>query len=581
MRTWVLAAGLAALFAALAPPAAAADSTLLGHQGRWIVDSQGRARILHGVGVMNYSPPNLPAAMGFGDKDAAFLAAHGFNLVRLGMNWSGIEPQPGVFDSGYLDSILATMRTLEAHGIYTLLDWHQDDWGLAAAGVDGAPAWATLTDGLPNPNLGYGFGMLGDPAQQRAFDNFWANKAGPGGIGITDRFATMLATYGRAFRAEPYLLGYDTFNEPNAGTQWPSCASSAGCPVFDSQLSAWFRRVLPSLRAADPQHLLWIEPNVFFDFAANTNLQDPNGSDPNTGFDFHTYCLGDGAANAAPPIPGNGPGCAVEETLNLNNATAYQKRTGVALLNSEWGATDDPQVVDRQTAEFDQYMLGDVFWDYNNLVPDIKGRPGGKNEDPALLAALDRPFPPIVAGTPQSWNWASANDTFTLHYATTLPDGRPGSGLDSEVYVPTLHYPDGYIASLSGAQLVSSNSTALEVRNQPNAAAVTVTVTPSTASGGSATVAPSPPAGKRCTNKRTLTVRLHLHHGERIASVSVRVDGRAKHGGYLAHARRHRGALQISLAGLRGGRHVIKVVFLIRRGERTRQVLVVRRYKLC
>ena len=73
---------------------------------------------------------------------------------------------------------------------------------------EGAPAWATLTDGLPNPALGYGVGMLGDPAQQRAFDNFWANKSGPGGVGITDRFATMLARYGRAFRGQRYLLGY-------------------------------------------------------------------------------------------------------------------------------------------------------------------------------------------------------------------------------------------------------------------------------------------------------------------------------------------------------------------------------------
>ena len=83
--------------AALGAPAALADATLLGHHGRWIVDAEGRVRIFHGVGVMDYTPPSLPAAMGFGIKDADFLAAHGFNLVRLGMNWSGIEPRPGVF----------------------------------------------------------------------------------------------------------------------------------------------------------------------------------------------------------------------------------------------------------------------------------------------------------------------------------------------------------------------------------------------------------------------------------------------------------------------------------------------------
>lgn len=442
------------------------------------MDRQGRVRILHGVGVMNYSPPNLPAAMGFADKDAAFLAAHGFNLVRLGMNWSGIEPRPGGFDPTYLASILGTVRTLERHHIYTLLDWHQDDWGLAANGIDGAPAWATLTDGLPNPALGYGVGMFGDPAQQRAFDNFWANKVGPGGVGISDRFATMLAQYGRVFRKQPYLLGYDTFNEPNAGTQWPSCTNPAGCPVFDSELSGWYRRLIPALRAADPTHIIWIEPNVFFDFAANTNLRDPNGGDPNTGFDFHTYCLGDGAANAAPPVPGNGPGCAIEETMNLDNASGYQRRSGMALINSEWGATNDPVVASRQTAEFDQYMLGDVFWDYRNLVPDLHARPGANNEDAPLLAALDRPFPAVIAGTPSGWQWESGTDSFRLSYSTHLPDGRSGTGLSTRIYLPRLHYPNGYRTTVSGADIISAGATWLVLRNRRGSGSVSVTVTP-------------------------------------------------------------------------------------------------------
>jgi endoglycosylceramidase len=463
---------------AICAPAALARGTLLSHSGRWIVDGQGRVRIFHGIGVMNYSPPNLPAAMGFGSKDAAFLSEHGFNLVRLGMNWSGIEPSPGVFDPSYLASILGTMRQLEARHIYTLLDWHQDDWGLAANGIDGAPAWATLTDGLPNPPLGYGFGMFGDPAQQAAFDNFWANAQGPGGVGIADRFAAMLAFYAGQFRREPYLLGYDIFNEPNAGTQWATCANPAGCPLFDAKLSAWYQRIVPTLRAADPAHLIWIEPNVFFDFAANTNLADPQGKDPNTGFDFHTYCLGDGAAGALPPVPNNGPGCAVEEALNLNNAQAYQSSSGAALLNSEWGATNDPLVAERQTAEFDSSMVGDVFWDYNNLVPDIKTQPGPSNENAPLLSALDRPYPPIIAGTPSGWSWDSTTGKFTLQYSTTLPDGRSAAGLETEIYLPKLHYPTGYQALVTGARVTESTATRLQLRNSAQATTVEVAVTP-------------------------------------------------------------------------------------------------------
>jgi endoglycosylceramidase len=320
--------------------------------------------------------------------------------------------------------------------------------------------------------------MLADPAQQRAFDNFWANRIGPGGIGISDRFASMLAFYGRRFQREPDLLGYDIFNEPNAGTQWPTCVSPLGCPAFDAQLSAWYRKVLPVLRAADQRHLIWIEPNVFFDFAADTNLHHPEGGDRDVGFDFHTYCLGDGAAAALPPIPGNGPGCAIEETLNLNNAVAYGRRSGDALLDSEWGATSDPEVATRQAAEFDHYMLGDVFWDYRNLVHDLAAQPEGGNVDAALLAPLDRPFPPIVAGTPSRWQWDAGTDTFVLDYATTLPDGRSAQGMRTRIYIPRQHYPQGYRVVARGADVVLSTPTRIVLRNAPGAQSVVVTVTP-------------------------------------------------------------------------------------------------------
>lgn len=246
--------------------------------------------------------------------------------------------------------------------------------------------------------------------------------------------------------------------------------------MFDAKLSAWYRRVIPGLRAADPRHLIWIEPNVFFDFAANTNLSDPQGSDPNTGFDFHTYCLGDGAAAAAPSIPGNGPGCAIEETKNLNNAVAYQRRSGAALLNSEWGATSDPQVVQRQTAEFDSYMLGDVFWDYTNLVPNDRVQPSGHNLDSALLAALDRPYPPMIAGTPSGWNWVATTGTFTLRYSTKLPNGRPGAGMETVIYLPRLDYPAGYRVAVRGAAVVRSGSSTLVLRNRDGAGEVDLTV---------------------------------------------------------------------------------------------------------
>ncbi len=79
-----------------------------------------------------------PAASGFSEDDAQFLAANGFNVVRLGVIWAAVEPQPGVYDTEYLASLSQTVQMLADHGIYTLLDMHQDLYSSTFAG-EGAP----------------------------------------------------------------------------------------------------------------------------------------------------------------------------------------------------------------------------------------------------------------------------------------------------------------------------------------------------------------------------------------------------------------------------------------------------------
>jgi len=62
-------------------------------------------------------------------------------LCGWGVIWAGVEPEPGVFDTAYIDSIQQTVQTLADHGIYTILDFHQDEYS-SAYGGEGAPAWA-------------------------------------------------------------------------------------------------------------------------------------------------------------------------------------------------------------------------------------------------------------------------------------------------------------------------------------------------------------------------------------------------------------------------------------------------------
>ena len=94
----------------------------LDHAGTWLTDAAGRVVILHGLNQVFKLAPYEPAADGFGDDDAAFLAENGFDAVRVGVIWAGVEPQPGVYDDAYLDSIADTVQTLAAHGIVSILD---------------------------------------------------------------------------------------------------------------------------------------------------------------------------------------------------------------------------------------------------------------------------------------------------------------------------------------------------------------------------------------------------------------------------------------------------------------------------
>src|SRR5204863_5468506 len=110
-----------------------------------------------------------------------------------------LEPRPGVVNPRYVASLQRTVRILARRGIWSVLDLHQDGYGPAVHG-DGAPGWATLTDGLPNPDLGFGANYLGNTAVNRAFDNLWSDARGPGGMGLQARYAEMLASLAHAFR---------------------------------------------------------------------------------------------------------------------------------------------------------------------------------------------------------------------------------------------------------------------------------------------------------------------------------------------------------------------------------------------
>jgi endoglycosylceramidase len=512
-----------AIAIACAPVAQGAPTTPLGHEGRWITDATGRVVLLHGVNMVYKPAPYAPDAGGFGQDDAEFLDANGFNTVRLGTIWVGVEPQPGVYDEAYLDRIAATESILASQGIFSLIDFHQDMYNPRFQG-NGHPDWSVQDDGIPaEPKQGFPANYLGMPALQRAYDHFWANDPGPGGIGLQDRYAAAYQHVAARFGSAQHVFGYDLMNEPWPGSAYPTCTNPAGCPAFDSTtLTGFSNRVIAQIRAADQQHLVWYEPLLTFDFGAETWHGDTG--DPQAGFSFHDYCLP--GAFGGP----TGASCEELEDLVFQNAEDQSSATGDALLLTEFGATDDLEAIRRIVEIADDHMVGWQYWHYcacddpstsgpgvQALVIDANQPPTGANVKAEKLDLLSRPYPQVVAGTPLTFGYDEQSGVFDLAYSTTGPGGEafaagPPSATapQTEIFLPADDYPDGYDVEVDGGTITSTpGGETLRIAACQGAGQVGVEVAsaedgPESEDGcGAASAGPSAPsAGDAVTGKR-------------------------------------------------------------------------------
>src|SRR5690625_644906 len=159
----------------------------------------------------------------------------GYNVIRMGLIWDGVEPEPGVYDDTYLSRIKQQINWAERNGIYIFLDMHQDLYSSLYA--DGAPEWATLTDDLPHVTGDlWSDAYLESPAVNRALDHFWNNSLAEDGIGLQDHYTDMWKHVVNFFKGCSNIIGYDIMNEPYPGTY--------GQQVFGAIISAYAQDVL-------------------------------------------------------------------------------------------------------------------------------------------------------------------------------------------------------------------------------------------------------------------------------------------------------------------------------------------------
>jgi hypothetical protein len=241
------------------------------------------------------------------EDDIRFIAAAGFNAVRVPLDWTmfvrldGEGGAPKFEGIGYalIDRLLGWAR---AAGVRVLLDLHAAPGGQTGASFDGGSGY---------PLLFY------VPAYRDLTVRLWQHLA-------------------QRYRDEPAVLGYDLLNEP--------IAPYHDTRYLEPRLEPLLARITAAIRAVDPNHLVFIGGGRW-----NTNT---NGLglpfDRNAAYIYHMFW-------------------ANPQRSSIAALLAFRDRYDVPLVLTETGEADADWVVAFRRLN-EQNGVGWMFWTYKNMA---------------------------------------------------------------------------------------------------------------------------------------------------------------------------------------------------------------------
>jgi len=344
------------------PPSEPVPAPLPLHvEGGRIVDARGGTVILRGVGVNQLGDyfqghPGIPPTLPLERRDFEQMEALGLNSLRLVVSWSFLEPEPGVYDDVYIERVKEAVGWARERGMYVILDMHQDAWGKYIAtppdvecspplspniGWDGAPEWATITDGL-NPCMLEQREL--SPAVMRAWQSFWEDRDG-----ILQHFVDTWARLASEFSDDPAMAGYNLLNEPNWGENYRDSVN-----VYKPEMH---RRCLEAIRGTESDGLhkiIFFEPSALWSFYPSEKPV-PFTDDPNIVYAPHIYNSINGLLR---DLLGRDL-VSVEE--NFENAAAEAKAYGSPFWIGEWWGSNR-EFAGKVGALEDAYQVGSARW---------------------------------------------------------------------------------------------------------------------------------------------------------------------------------------------------------------------------
>lgn len=338
---------------------------------RRIVDADGRDVLLRGANVNSLAEywqgvPAIDPTIPVSDDDWDTMAAHGFSVIRLLVTWSRIEPARGEIDEDYLAEVDEYVAQAKAHGIYSVIDMHQDAYTAflatedpadcpagtkPAKGWDGAPEWAVLSDDLSTCLTADD--RNSSPAVNRAWNSFYDDRDG-----IRTQFAEMWGKVAEHFAGRPEVAGYDVLNEPET-----SLPEAELAPKYQALLVDVIGAIRTGERDADFDHIIFVEPTVPAGKPANgIVIPDPKAAGvdvANVSGSVHNYSESIGGGSI--------------EGLN-DGIEGITAGTGVPNWGGEYGFWDTSaetlEKARRYAADEDDHRWGGAWWQWRQSCGD-------------------------------------------------------------------------------------------------------------------------------------------------------------------------------------------------------------------
>ena len=499
------------------PPHSYLSGALRSTGGPYMTDQFGRIVQLHGVNaVYKLAPYRMTVRPGrvntLNDADAARMQRLGFNVVRLGVLWEGIEPgkggpnQPGVCTPGtardphmwnaavarrYLDEVTKVVAALGRHHIYALIDMHQDVWNQLFGG-EGMPQWATCTSGNTVTILpGRWSQNYSNPAVDAAFSHLFDNDV----IGnLQGEYQRSWRAIAAAFAHNPWVVGYDPINEPAdyapavIDHRWYSprlsClyAGSSGavrpigakqplpCPPAAPPIG-----VIQAIEQVDHQHLVFPEA----DNASHGRQHYLLGVIhlPRIVFNFHDYCS---QRSGVTGDPTDLEACSAAELSTMVARTQERDQMGSKIvpagpgqIMTEFGATNSKSLASLLSMDTTTLGLSWMWWSWRYYNDPTGSSDEALINDAQVLSpsalAISTTYPMAVAGTPL----ASVLDPVDGQYSLTyLPN--PKITAPTSIFVSQQSYTAGYCTVVVGGRITSKPGSGILTVSSSAGADVTV-----------------------------------------------------------------------------------------------------------